>query len=218
LANNLYGVGRIANPFQVKPFIQRETDDTFIVGRIANPSDLSRGQSSTMPTAQEIIAALKLEPHPIEGGFFRETYRSAGSMPVDTLPPGYSSQSGRSFGTAIYYLLAPGTFSELHRLPTEEVFHLYLGGPVRQLQLFAGGATREVLIGSDIMGGQQPQVVVPAGVWQGSLLEPGVEFALMGATMAPGFDYADYEKGRRSVLAGLYPGQAELITRLTRLE
>ena len=169
-----------------------------------------------MPTAQEIIAALRLQPHPIEGGFFRETYRSAGMVPVESLPPGYSSQSGRSFGTAIYYLLAPDTFSEMHRLPTEEVFHLYLGGPVRMLQLFAGGATREVVIGTDILAGQHPQVVVPAGVWQGSLLEPGVDFALLGATMAPGFDYADYEQGRRSVLAGLYPGHAELIRQLTR--
>ncbi len=74
----------------------------------------------------------------------------------------------------------------MHRLPTEEVFHLYLGGPVRMLQLFPAGATREVFIGTDILAGQQPQVVVPAGVWQGSRLEPGVDFALLGATMAPG--------------------------------
>jgi uncharacterized protein len=171
-----------------------------------------------MPTAHEIIAALNLQPHPIEGGFFRETYRSTGMISVDSLPPGYSSQAGRSMGTSIYYLLTADTFSELHRLPTEEVFHLYLGGPVRMLQLFAGGATRELVIGPDILAGQQPQVVVPAGVWQGSMLAPGVDFALLGATMAPGFDYADYEQGRRSVLAGLYPGHADLIEQLTRGE
>jgi uncharacterized protein len=171
-----------------------------------------------MPTAQEIIAALKLQPHPIEGGFFRETYRSSGIIPVESLPPEYSSQSGRSLGTSIYYLLTADTFSEMHRLPTEEVFHLYLGGPVRMLQLFAGGASRELVLGTDILGGQQPQVIVPAGVWQGSRLEPDVEFALLGATMAPGFDYADYEQGRRSVLAGLYPDQADLIHILTREE
>ena len=169
-----------------------------------------------MLTARDIIDALKLEPHPIEGGLFRETYRSAGMIPVESLPPSYSSQSGRSIGTSIYYLLTGDAFSEMHRLPTEEIFHLYIGGPVRMLQLFAGGATREVVIGSDILAGQHPQVVVPAGVWQGSRLEPGVDFALLGATMAPGFDYADYEQGRRSVLAGLYPGQAELIHQLTR--
>ncbi len=83
----------------------------------------------------------------------------------------------------------------MHRLPTEEVFHLYLGGPVRMLQLFPDGSGREVVIGADILAGQQPQLVVPPGVWQGSRLEPGVEFALLGATMAPGFDYADYEAG-----------------------
>jgi uncharacterized protein len=171
-----------------------------------------------MPTAQEIIAALNLKPHPIEGGFFRETYRSAGMIPVDSLPPGYSSQSGRSMGTSIYYLLSSNTFSEMHRLPTEEVFHLYLGGPVRMLQLFPGGGTREVILGSDILAGQHPQLVVPAGVWQGSRLESGVDFALLGATMAPGFDYADYEQGRRSILAELYPSHAELIQLLTRLE
>ena len=126
-----------------------------------------------MPTVQDIIDALNLQPHPIEGGLFRETYRSTGMMPVESLPSGYSSQSGRSFGTSIYYLLSGDMFSEMHRLPTEEVFHLYLGGPVRMLQLFAGGATREVLIGSDILAGQHPQVVVPAGVWQGSRLRAG---------------------------------------------
>ena len=76
---------------------------------------------------------------------------------------------------------------------------------------------REVVLGTDILAGQHPQLVVPAGVWQGSMLEPSVELALLGATMAPGFDYADYERGRRSVLAQLYPDHAERIGRLTRL-
>jgi predicted cupin superfamily sugar epimerase len=169
-----------------------------------------------MLTAQEIITALKLEPHPIEGGYFRETYKSSEIIPVESLPPQYSAQSGRSMGTSIYYLLTAETYSELHRLPTEEVFHLYLGGPVRMLQLFAGGGSRQVVIGTDILAGEEPQVIVPSGVWQGSLLEPGVDFALLGATMAPGFDYADYEQGRRAVLTGLYPDQSELIRLLTR--
>ena len=85
------------------------------------------------------------------------------------------------------------------------------------LQLFPDGTGREVILGTDILAGQQPQVVVPAGVWQGSLLEPGVEFVLLGATMAPGFDYADYEQGRRDELVARYPSPfASLITRLTR--
>jgi predicted cupin superfamily sugar epimerase len=169
-----------------------------------------------MRNAQEIIAALGLQPHPIEGGFFRETYRSAELIPAESLPAGYRSRGGRAFGTAIYYLLTQDTFSELHRLPTEEVFHFYLGGPVRMLQLPPGGPAREVVLGPDIGAGQRPQVVVPAGVWQGSRLEPGAAFALLGATMVPGFDFADYEQGDRRQLIGLYPDCAELIRQLTR--
>jgi uncharacterized protein len=169
-----------------------------------------------MPSAAEIIAALELKPHPIEGGYFRETYRSTGMIPGDCLPGGYVPCAGRSMGTAIYYMLTADTFSEMHRVPTEEVFHFYLGGPVRMLQLFPGGAGREIVIGPDIANGQHPQLVVPGGIWQGSRLEPGVEFVLLGATMAPGFDYADYEQGRREELVGLYPAFAEQIRSLTR--
>jgi hypothetical protein len=170
-----------------------------------------------MPTAKEIIAALDLQPHPIEGGYFRETYRSAGRIPGDCLPGGYVPCSGRSMGTAIYYLLTAETFSEMHRVPTEEVFHFYLGGPLRMLLLFPGGEGREVVIGPDITAGQHPQFVVPAGIWQGSRLEPGSDFVLLGATMAPGFDYADYEQGRREELTGLYPAFEEQIRQLTRV-
>ena len=169
-----------------------------------------------MPTAQQIIAALRLEPHPIEGGYFRETYRANGSVRLSDLPSGYTREGARSLSSSIYYLLTPETLSALHRLPNEEIFHVYLGGPVRMLQLFAGGMGRELLMGADILGGQEPQVVVPAGVWQGSMLEPGVEFALLGVTMAPGFDYADYEQGRRAELLAHYPSHAAMITRLTR--
>jgi predicted cupin superfamily sugar epimerase len=169
-----------------------------------------------MDNARRIIDQLELKPHPIEGGFFRETYRSQGVIPAASLPPGYTAGSDRSYGTAIYYLLAGDTFSEMHRLPTEEVFHLHLGGPVRMLQLFPDGTAREVVLGTDLPAGQRPQVVVPPGVWQGSSLEQGVEFALMGATMAPGFDYADYEQGRRDDLIAQYPANAEQIRRLTR--
>jgi uncharacterized protein len=169
------------------------------------------------PDAQKIIAALRLIPHPIEGGFFRETYRSSGTIAGEGLPSGYSRHANRSFGTAIYYLLTTDTFSEVHRLPTEEVFHLYLGGPVRMLQLFGDGSGREIVLGKNILAGEEPQVVVPGGVWQGSRLEPGVEFALLGATMAPGFDYADYEQGRREPLVLQYPQHAERIAQLTRV-
>jgi predicted cupin superfamily sugar epimerase len=171
-----------------------------------------------MPTAQEVIAALGLQPHPIEGGFFRETFRSPGMIPSQSLPSGYRDGRGRSISTAIYYLLTMNTFSEMHRLPTEEVFHFYLGSPVRMLQIFPDGTARQFVIGPDVLAGQQPQLVVPAGVWQGSRVEPGEhDFALLGATVSPGFDYADYEQGKRSNLIAQFPDHAERIRELTRV-
>lgn len=160
-----------------------------------------------MPTADEIIAALHLQPHALEGGYFRETYRCADVL----LRPSGS----RSIGTAIYYLLTPPTCSALHRLPTDEVFHFYLGDPVRMLQLWPDGAGRTVTLGTDFTAEQQPQLVVPGGVWQGSYLLEGGRFALLGATMAPGFDYADYEAGVRENLRRQYPDWFDLIGRLT---
>ena len=166
-----------------------------------------------MPTAAELIAFLKLQPHPREGGFFRETYRAADQLPAAALPPHYGSP--RSAGTAIYYLLTPDTCSALHRLGSDEIFHFYLGSPVRMLRLFPDGQGKEIVLGPDLMNGQEVQVVVPRGVWQGSVLEPGGEFALLGCTVAPGFEYADYEHGSRAELAARYPAFADLIERLT---
>ncbi len=88
-----------------------------------------------MSAAEDIIRALALEPLAIEGGFFRETYRSRESISGAELPPRYPREARRSLATSIYYLLTPETFSEMHRLPTEEIYHVYLGGPVRMLQL-----------------------------------------------------------------------------------
>jgi predicted cupin superfamily sugar epimerase len=166
-----------------------------------------------MPTADELIRYLGLQPHPKEGGFFRETYRAAEVWPTAALPPRYGSD--RHASTAIYYLLTPSTFSALHRLESDEVFHFYLGNPVRMLQLFPDGAGRTIILGPDVLSGQKMQVVVPRGVWQGSLLEPGGDFALLGCTVAPGFEYADYHGGERKSLLAQYPAYADWIKRLT---
>jgi predicted cupin superfamily sugar epimerase len=161
-----------------------------------------------MPTADQLIAALELKPLPLEGGYYRETYRSARQLAGDR---------GKSIATAIYYLLTPETFSALHRLPTVEIFHFYLGNPVSMLQLLPDGSGQVITLGSDVLAGECPQVVVPAGIWQGSFLQPGGEFALLGTTMAPGFDFNDYEAGDRAGLVGQYPAHADLIRKLTRL-
>jgi uncharacterized protein len=164
-------------------------------------------------TAEELIRVLQLQPHPREGGFFRETYRAAETVPGESLADRYSGP--RSHGTAIYYLLTPTTFSALHRLASDEIFHFYAGDPVRMLQLFPDGSGKTILLGSDATRGQSPQVVVPRGVWQGSALEPGGAYALLGCTVAPGFEYADYETGRREELRGQYSEFGEWIRKLT---
>jgi uncharacterized protein len=165
-------------------------------------------------TAEEIKRLLQLEAHPCEGGYFRQTWKSDEEIPLTTLPSRYSS--ARAAGTAIYYLLDPSTFSEMHRLISDEVFHFYYGDPVEMLQLWPDGNSRVVRLGNDLANGALPQLVVPMGVWQGSRLVPGGSVALLGCTVSPGFDYADYETGARAELVRAYPASAELIEILTR--
>jgi predicted cupin superfamily sugar epimerase len=165
-----------------------------------------------MATAEELIAALHLKPLPQEGGYYRETYRSPDAPPAASLP---DRSPMKSASTAIYYLLTPHTFSSLHRLPSDEIFHFYLGSPVQMLQLGPNGQGRTIILGPDVLAGQCPQVVVPRGVWQGSFLIPGGSYALLGTTMAPGFDFADYQAGNRERLIQEYPAYADLIRRLS---
>jgi predicted cupin superfamily sugar epimerase len=159
-------------------------------------------------TYEEIKSLLKLEPHPIEGGWFRRTYTSGGTV---DLPRGARAQ-----GTAIYYLLEPGTFSELHVLDSDEIFHFYLGAPVEMLQLFPDGRSAVFTLGPDLAAGQEVQVVVPAGVWQGTRLIGDGKLALLGCTVTPGFDFADYRNAPAAELIAKWPGQAERIRALTR--
>ncbi len=167
-----------------------------------------------MLTTDQIIALLNLTLHPKEGGYFRETYRSSESIPEKTLPTRYKGM--RSFATAIYYLLEPETFSVMHRLESDEIFHFYLGDPVEMLQLWPDGSGRLVILGSDIFRGMQPQVAVPRGVWQGARLCNAGRFALLGTTVSPGFEFADYEIGPRDELIKSYPQFKEWIIALTK--
>ena len=158
-------------------------------------------------TADEIRQRLYLEPHP-EGGFYRQTYISADGI---ELPRGH-----RAFSTAIYYLLEPGTFSEMHQLDSDEVFHFYLGDPVELLQLYPDGRSALFTLGPDLVAGQQPQLVVSSGVWQGSRLVDGGSFALLGCTVAPGFDFADFRTSSYAELTAQWPHDAAKIRKLTR--
>jgi hypothetical protein len=167
-----------------------------------------------MPSAEQIIHDLGLQPHP-EGGYFRETYRSGESIELNALPPRYSG-SKRALGTAIYFLLTADTFSCLHRLKTDEVYHFYLGEPVEMLLLRNDGDHRKVKLGSNLAAAEVPQIVVPQGWWQGSRVIAGGAYALLGCTMAPGFDFADYEEGERLSLQKAYPQVSDEIASLTR--
>jgi predicted cupin superfamily sugar epimerase len=163
--------------------------------------------------ADEIRGLLGMLPLPREGGYFVETHRSLQQLPLSALPSGY--QGRRAAGTAIYYLLTPETCSAMHRLPGDEIFHFYLGDPVEMLQLHPDGRGETVVIGPNLAEGMRPQVIVPAGVWQGSHLIPGGCYALLGTTMAIGFDFQDYEGGSRDQLVEEYPQFSDLIERLT---
>ncbi len=166
-----------------------------------------------MLTADQIITHLKLAPHPKEGGYFRETYRSSEEIAEKALPSRYKGT--RHFGTAIYYLLTPESFSAMHRLGSDEIFHFYLGDPVEMFQLWPDGSGRTMMLGSDLLNGMELQVIVPRGVWQGARLLKNGKFALLGTTVSPGFEFEDYETGRRDKLIKAYPKFGELITALT---
>ncbi|MEJ2203899.1 MAG: cupin domain-containing protein [Gemmatimonadota bacterium] len=160
-------------------------------------------------SADEIIELLDLQPHPSEGGFFRETYRSRAEF-----EPGEPFPGRRSHSTAIYYLLTPSTFSELHRLPGDEVFHFYLGDPVEMLELHSGGEASVTVLGPEL-DRMTVQHVVRGGTWQGSRLVQGGEWALLGTTMAPGFSYEDYETGTAELLER-FSSRATMIAALLR--
>lgn len=161
-------------------------------------------------TADEIKRLLGLEAHPVEGGSFRRTYEARQRIAT--------AEGERLAATAIYYLLEPGTFSEMHVLKSDELYHFYLGAAVEMLQLWPDGSTRVVRLGQNLAAGEQVQLLVPAGVWQGTRLldeKPG-SFALMGCTLTPGFDFADYKNTRAEELIAKWPGQVERIKKLTR--
>ena len=162
-----------------------------------------------MINADQIIRSLGLQPLEGEGGFFAETWRG----PNVALPEGAGALSGhhRPLGTAIYYLITPDSFSALHRLRSDEVFHFYLGDHCEMLLLGPSGQVETRRLGVDLAAGMQPQVVVPAGWWQGTKLNHHGRYALLGTTMAPGFHQNDFELAARDVLLRDFPDHKSLI-------
>ncbi len=142
-----------------------------------------------------VAAALGLEPLPLEGGLFRRTYTG-------------------SAVTAILFLLVGDDFSALHRLTSDEVYFHHAGAPLRMLLIDPDGDAHDVVLGPDVLAGEQPQFLVPAHWWQGSSTDGG--WSLVSTVVTPGFDWADFELGDRHVLALLCSSAVRRIVALTR--
>jgi predicted cupin superfamily sugar epimerase len=163
-----------------------------------------------MPTIDELVKQLGLLPHP-EGGFYAETYRSTTGFSQSGDRQGY-----RSYSTAIYFLLTKGNFSALHRIKSDEVWHFYLGDPVHVHSISPEGDYHCIALGNHFTKGEVPQYVVPAGWWFGSESVGEIGYSLVGCTVAPGFDFADFELAEKEKLIGKFPSQKSIIEKLTR--
>jgi uncharacterized protein len=164
-------------------------------------------------SAQYWIHELNLIPHP-EGGYYRETYRSELSIALEALPPQFTGP--RLVSTAIYFLLEGNNFSAFHRLWSDELWHFYAGSPIIVHVIDPEGAHSEIQLGDDPDAGDVLQAAVKAGRWFASRVRDSKTFALAGCTVAPGFDFADFELGKRADLVRLYPQHRRLIESLTR--
>ncbi len=162
---------------------------------------------------QAVIRLLGLAPHPTEGGWYVETWRGSETLPPTALAE--CRQKARSVGTAIYYLLTADTVSALHRLSSDEIFHFYLGDPVEMIQLHPDKTSKRHILGTDLLARQRPQILVPAHSWQGARLVEGGRFALLGCTVAPGFEFTDYEHATdKDALIAFWPHETKLIEAL----
>jgi len=164
-----------------------------------------------MLKAEQIIQLLNLFPHP-EGGYYNETYRSSETF------EGINDQfpSGRNFSTAIYFLLIKNKFSAFHRIRSDEIWHFYSGNPLRIIEIDTAGKLIETMVGSYIEKGEVFQHKVKAGHWFASEVANGGEYSLAGCTVAPGFDFRDFEMGKKEDLTKLYPDLESIISKYTR--
>lgn len=165
------------------------------------------------PSASYWIDKLELTAH-VEGGAFREVYRSELTLPKTALPLFF--QGARSASTSIYFLLSSGQFSAFHRIASDELWHFYYGDPLHVYEIGHNGRLHTHVLGSNPEKGGSFQTVVRAGSWFASAPAPGSEYALVGCTVAPGFDFAEFELANRETLSMQFPDHAELIKQYTR--
>ena len=169
--------------------------------------------SETNRPAANLIKSLGLVQHP-EGGWYRETYRSGEQISGNALPDRFGGL--RSVCTAIYFLLEQGDYSALHRIKSDELWFFHEGASLTIHLLAVDGSYSSIRLGADVATGDVFQAMVPAGTWFGAEMNGAGEYALVSCTVAPGFDFADFEMGDRNTLLAQYPDHHPLINRLTR--
>lgn len=162
---------------------------------------------------QQIVDKLNLLPHP-EGGFYRETYRCKDIIPQSVLGDNFGSD--RNVSTCIYFMLVSGNFSAFHRIKQDEFWHFYRGSALLLYMISPEGKLSTVKIGGDILNGEIPQFVVPAGYWFAAEVAAENSYSLVGCTVAPGFDFADFELADVNKLCEMFPEHKEIIKRLGR--
>lgn len=163
-------------------------------------------------TAQEIINFLDLQEHP-EGGYFKETYRSKETTPQESLSEKYSGD--RSHSTGIYFLLTSEKFSAFHKINQDEMWHFYKGTPLKLHTISSDGNYSFVVIGNDLEKGEVPQHTIKGGDWFAAEVIDKNSYTLVGCTVAPGFDFADFVLPKRSVLISLFPEHEKIVKKLT---
>lgn len=164
-------------------------------------------------TVEYLVKALNLQAHP-EGGFYKEMYRSDELIPISGLPQRFPAS--RVFATAIYFLIDANNFSALHKIKSDETWHFYAGDALEVIEIDAKGHLHITHVGASLQAGEVFQYTVKAGRWFASRVKQGGVFSLVGCTVAPGFDFEDFEMANREALIASYPQHKILITHLTR--
>ena len=164
-------------------------------------------------TVETLVKKLDLLPHP-EGGYYKETYRSEGTIDKACLSPDFSG--GRNLATGIYFLIEKGNFSALHKIKSDETWHFYYGDALEVVEINEQGILTITKIGNNLQNGEIFQYTVKANTWFGSRVSGKGDFSLVGCTVYPGFDFNDFELAKQLDLIHLYPRHHTIIKELTR--
>lgn len=168
---------------------------------------------NNLESAKTFVEKYAMQPHP-EGGYYKETYRSAEIIPKVFLPKRFNGE--RNYSTAIYFLLEKGNFSAFHKINSDECWHFYSGEALWIYVIHLNGKLETIKLGNDVLKGEQFQAVVPAECWFASEPAPGSEYSFAGCTVAPGFDFSDFELAKSDELSKHFPQHIPLISRLCR--